>query len=142
MPKVLGEEDFPFPTEEQLRLEHEQDLRRIARETGARRCSEIERERRELERPPMLASLSPSPIYTPKPKDEPTKEPKAPKPIKPKRATIPDGYVTITELSKTWGVPASDCRAMLRATSLTKPEYGWAFPKKDIPKIKKICGVK
>lgn len=73
---------------------------------------------------------------------KPEKRVKASKLAKPKRASVPDGYTTITDLAKSWGVEPSDCRAMLRASSLVKPEYGWAFSNKDVPKIKKICGVK
>lgn len=66
----------------------------------------------------------------------------APKAVKASKSSVPDGYVTITELAATWGVKASDCRAMLRASDLVKPDYGWAFGPKEIDKIKKLCGVK
>lgn len=67
---------------------------------------------------------------------------KAPKAVKAPKSSVPDGYVTITALADTWGMKASDCRAMLRASDLVKPDYGWAFGPKEIPKIKKLCGVK
>jgi hypothetical protein len=67
---------------------------------------------------------------------------KAPKAPKASKASVPDGYVTITDLAATWGMKASDCRAMLRASDLVKPDYGWSFGPDEIPKIKKLCGVK
>lgn len=91
----------------------------------------------------------------PKPRDDATKEPEpegdgvppaaskaTPKAAKSSKASVPDGYVTITDLAATWGAKASDCRAMLRASDLVKPDYGWAFGPKEIDKIKKMCGVK
>lgn len=76
------------------------------------------------------------------PSPKPVKAKSAPKAVKSSKAQRPDGYVTITELAATWGIKASDCRASLRVSDLVKPDYGWAFAEKDIPKIKKICGVK
>lgn len=57
------------------------------------------------------------------------------------KAQRPDGYVTITELCASSGVPASDARAILRA-NFDKPAYGWAFDKKQLPAIKKLVGIK
>lgn len=57
------------------------------------------------------------------------------------RAQRPDGYVTITELCATSGIAASEARAILRA-NFEKPEYGWAFDPKQLPKIKKLIGIK
>lgn len=57
------------------------------------------------------------------------------------KAQRPDGYVSITELCANSGVAASEARAILRA-NFDKPEYGWAFDKKQVPAIKKLCGIK
>lgn len=67
---------------------------------------------------------------------------KKPKPEKPKRATKPDNYITIGELCTRWNIKPLHARTCLRASDLVKPGYGWAFDPKDVPKIKKICGVK
>lgn len=64
------------------------------------------------------------------------------KPEKPKRATKPDNYITIGELCEQWNIKPLHARTALRASDLVKPEFGWAFDPKDVPKIKKICGVK
>lgn len=65
----------------------------------------------------------------------------APSSVRITRAARPAGYVTITELATTWGIPALHARAALRASNRTKPEYGWAFDPKDVDAIKKICMV-
>lgn len=57
------------------------------------------------------------------------------------KAQRPDGYVTITELCAHSGVAASDARAILRS-HFDKPAYGWAFDPKQVPSIKKLCGIK
>ena len=57
------------------------------------------------------------------------------------RAQRPDGFVTITELCAGSGVLPSDARAILRA-NIEKPAYGWAFDAKQLPKIKKLVGIK
>jgi hypothetical protein len=57
------------------------------------------------------------------------------------KAQRPDGYVTITELCASSDVAASDARQILRAT-FEKPAYGWAFDPKQVPAIKKLCGIK
>lgn len=67
---------------------------------------------------------------------------KKPKPEKPKRAVKPDNYITIGELCEQWGIKPLHARTALRASDLVKPDYGWSFDPKDVPKIKKICGVK
>jgi hypothetical protein len=77
-----------------------------------------------------------------RPTRKPVASKSAPKATKAAKASVPDGYTTITDLATTWGMKASDCRAMLRGSNLEKPPYGWAFAKDDIPKIKKLCGVK
>jgi hypothetical protein len=64
------------------------------------------------------------------------------KPEKPKRPTKPDNYITIGELCEKWNIKPLHARTALRASDLVKPDYGWAFDPKDVPKIKKICGVK
>jgi hypothetical protein len=76
-------------------------------------------------------------------KDEPEVEEakRAPRSKRQAKAQRPDGYVTITELCASSGVAASDARAVLRA-SMPKPEYGWAFAPKEVPAIKKLCGIK
>jgi hypothetical protein len=68
--------------------------------------------------------------------------PAPPRPERRAKAQRPDGYVTITELCAASGVPAMIARAALRASNLTKPSYGWAFDPKEVPKIKKLCGLK
>lgn len=67
---------------------------------------------------------------------------KKPKPEKPKRATKPDNYITIGELCEQWNIKPLHARTCLRASDLVKPPFGWAFDPKDVPKIKKLCGVK
>ena len=79
-------------------------------------------------------------------KDEPevseAKATKGPAGVKhSQRAQRPDGFVTITELCATSGIPASEARAILRA-HYDKPAYGWAFDPKQLPAIKKLCGIK
>lgn len=71
-------------------------------------------------------------VKTPKVKAEP----------KPKREGKPDGYLTIGELCTKWNIKPLHARTCLRASDLVKPDYGWAFAPKDVPKIAKICGVK
>lgn len=58
------------------------------------------------------------------------------------KAQRPDGYVTITELCAASGTPAMIARAALRASGRPKPDYGWAFDPKEVPAIKKLCGLK
>lgn len=58
-----------------------------------------------------------------------------------RRPVVPPGYVSITELASAWNRPASECRAILRANDRTKPDYGWHFDPKEVPTIKKLCGV-
>jgi hypothetical protein len=79
-------------------------------------------------------------VHEVKPRHEPevTASPKSKRQAKVQR---PDGYVSITELCAGSGVAASDARAILRA-HMEKPEYGWSFPLKDIPAVKKLCGIK
>lgn len=67
---------------------------------------------------------------------------KKPKAEKPKRPTKPDNYITIGELCDQWGIKPLHARTALRASDLVKPDFGWAFDPKDVPKIKKLCGVK
>lgn len=66
----------------------------------------------------------------------------APSSARVKRASVPPGYVSITDLAKRWDMPAMHARTMLRATDRVKPDYGWWFAPADIPAIAKICGVK
>lgn len=58
-----------------------------------------------------------------------------------RRPERPVGYVTITELCAASGMAPPDARAMLRASGLEKPSYGWAFDPKQVPEIKKLCGM-
>ncbi len=58
------------------------------------------------------------------------------------RAQRPDGYVSITELCVASGVLPSDARAILRATNEQKSTWGWCWPKDDVPRIKKLLGMK
>ena len=58
------------------------------------------------------------------------------------KAQRPDGYVTITELCAASGTTAMIARAALRASGRAKPSFGWAFDPKEIPAIKKLCGIK
>ncbi len=67
---------------------------------------------------------------------------RAPKAVRATKAQRPDGYITITDLCATLGMPAMNARAILRASDMTKPDYGWAFAPKEVPKIKKLLGVK
>lgn len=67
---------------------------------------------------------------------------KAKKEPKPKRAAVPAGYLTIGELCDKWKIKPLHARTCLRASDLEKPAFGWAFSPKDIPNIKKLCGVK
>lgn len=60
---------------------------------------------------------------------------------KEQKATLPTGFVTITELCKGTPVPATMARALLRASHYTKPSYGWAFGPKDLPDVKKLIGL-
>lgn len=94
-----------------------------------------------------------SPSYEPEPQGadgtedtpvdtKPVASKSASRPVKSSKASVPPGYVTITDLAATWGMKASDCRAILRGSNLEKPSYGWCFAEGDIPKIKKLCGVK
>lgn len=71
-----------------------------------------------------------------------TKGVKKAKEAKPKKAGKPDGYITIGELCLKWNIKPLHARTCLRASDLVKPDFGWAFDPKDVPKIKKICGVK
>ena len=64
---------------------------------------------------------------------------KKPKPEKPKKASRPDGYVTIGDWCKKWKIKPLHARQALRAL-VEKPEYGWAFDPKREAEIKKICG--
>jgi len=64
--------------------------------------------------------------------------PKAPKPERVSKASVPSGYVRISELATTWGVSGMIARQALRVSGRTKPEYGWAFDPKEVPDIKKL----
>lgn len=58
-----------------------------------------------------------------------------------RRPVRPDGYVSITELCAASGIPAMIARAALRASGRIKPNYGWSFDPKELPAIKKLCGI-
>lgn len=58
------------------------------------------------------------------------------------KAQRPDGYVTITELCATSGMPAMIARGALRASGRAKPPYGWSFAPSEIDDIKRLCGIK
>ena len=64
--------------------------------------------------------------------------PKPPKPERVAKASVPPGYVKISELATTWGVSGMIARQALRVSGRTKPEYGWAFDPKEVPAIKKL----
>jgi hypothetical protein len=134
---------YPYRYDDPRKLE--QELQQLSRETGAPRIAALEAAKRKPIVPindpitPTTIPVSDLPVHSPVAK---AKAAKAPKPEKPKRAVVPDGYVTISDLAKTWGVAATDCRAALRGSGLEKPAYGWAFGPKDLAKIKKLCGVK
>ncbi len=72
---------------------------------------------------------------------EHTANDKAPSLMRERRAARPAGYVTITELASTWGIPALHARASLRASNRVRPEFGWAFDPKEVDAIKKLCMV-
>jgi hypothetical protein len=149
---VLTEKDFPFPTDRQLRQEIENDLRRITREEGCERIGVLDARRDRDERRSQLKILGlpeeqieaivARPFGGPIKEAKPEKPKKEPKQKAPKKAGKPDGYITITELCTKWGIKPLHARGCLRASDLEKPEFGWAFSPKDVPKIKKICGVK
>ncbi len=67
---------------------------------------------------------------------------RAPKAERQAKAQRPDGYVSITELCAASGTPAMIARAALRASGRAKPDFGWAFDPKEVPAIKKLCGIK
>lgn len=67
---------------------------------------------------------------------------RAPKPERASKAQVPDGYVTISQLCATSGMPAMNARAALRASGRQKPPFGWAFSPQEVPDIKKLCGMK
>lgn len=64
------------------------------------------------------------------------------KPTRGKKPKKPEGYVTISELCKKWGIKPLHARQFLRVSELEKPEYGWSFDPKLENELKKICGVK
>lgn len=66
---------------------------------------------------------------------------RTPKAERERRPGVPPGYMRITELATTWGIPALQARAALRASDRVKPPYGWAFDPKEVPALKKLCGV-
>lgn len=143
--KVLMEEDFDFPTEKSIRAELERELRWIAAQEGLPRVAEIEAARRAKLSHIPLRPLS-APDHT---EDRKVEAPSvAPVPQKPQRSKrekkekVPEGMIHIGVLAKEWGIGAVEARSLLRASSLKKPPYGWYFSKKEIPQVKKICGVK
>lgn len=66
---------------------------------------------------------------------------KTKKPPREKKPQRPEGYVTVTELVAGKNIKPMNARAALRASGLTKPEYGWAWPKSELPGIRKIIGI-
>jgi len=77
-------------------------------------------------------------------KAKPSKpKPSSDKSSKPKKAkaSIPEGYITVTKLCEGTDVLPTHARAALRASGTNKPDHGWAFGPKDLPAIKKIIGV-
>lgn len=130
-----------YVSEVDRRREIETDLRRISRETGAKRYTQIIDEERAKLRPigdlPEGRPLPLGPVAKPK-----AEKVKPPKPEKPKKPQAPEGWVTIGEWCKKWGIEPPDARAALRGSGLTKPDFGWAFDPKREKEIKKICGVK
>lgn len=144
--KVLTEEDFNLPTEKQIRADLERDIREIVRETGAPRIAELEAERRARMSTTRRLSINPHtdelPKHSPIRREIEAAQLKPVKPEKPKKAAVPDGFKTISQLATEWGIAPPDARACLRGSGLEKPSYGWAFGPNDIKRIKKICGVK
>lgn len=76
-------------------------------------------------------------------KDEPevTQAKRQPRSQRAAKAQRPDGYVSISDLCASSAVPASDARAILRA-SMEKPAYGWAFAPTEVKAIKKLVGIR
>lgn len=136
-----------IPTEAEMTRQHRREIGVLAREMGTKTIAEIEAERLrsslrrirapELDEPIALDDL---PKHSPIAKAK--RAAKTPKPEKPKRAVKPDGYITIGELCEKWKIKPLHARTALRASDLVKPEFGWAFAPKDVPKIAKLCGVK
>lgn len=55
------------------------------------------------------------------------------------KTTVPDGYISITDLCKGTNIAPTNARAILRAVR-EKPPYGWAFAPNEIPAIRKLIG--
>jgi hypothetical protein len=61
--------------------------------------------------------------------------------VKPARPRRPSDYVTVTELVANTDLSPQDARGILRVTE-TKPEFGWAWKKEELPRIRKLLGLK
>lgn len=138
--------DGTYISEKQIKEEIEADLRKICRETGAKRYMQLVAEERTKLRPigdlPGGSTEHSAPLPLGPPKKVKVEKVKVPKPEKPKKPTAPEGWITIGEWCKKWGIDPPDARAALRGSNMTKPEFGWAFDPKREKEIKKICGVK
>ena len=135
-----------IPLETEMTRQHRREIGVLAREMGTKTLAEIESERLKSSLRRIRSELPDDDIAVDDlPKHSPVakaKREKQPKPEKPKRAPHPDGYITIGELCEKWNITPLEARTRLRASDLVKPAFGWAFAPKDVPKIKKLCGVK
>lgn len=68
-------------------------------------------------------------------------KPRVKREVKAKRPGRPEGYVTVGELVKGTSIAPPDARALLRASGLEKPEFGWAFSPNELKKIRRIIGL-
>lgn len=136
-----------IPSEAEMTRQYRREIGVLAREMGVqtlaqqeaaalkanmRRLTPISDAELPKHAPVAQTRVVPEVVKPVKPKKEP----------KPKRATVPPGYLTIGELCDKWKIKPLHARTCLRASDLEKPEYGWAFSPKDVPSIKKLCGVK
>jgi hypothetical protein len=55
--------------------------------------------------------------------------------------TLPDGFVTISQLVRDTPISPMNARALLRASQYVKPSYGWAFAPSQVADIKKLLGL-
>jgi hypothetical protein len=67
--------------------------------------------------------------------------PSSPAVVKPQRPERPEEYITVTALVAGSDLSPMQARGILRLTE-TKPAYGWAWPPKELPRIKKILGLR
>lgn len=71
--------------------------------------------------------------------DKPKRQPKEPKPAKPKFDT--SGYVSANDIAAQLKVEGREVRGVLRSMKLEKPAHGWSWPKDEAAKIKEKVSV-